>query len=182
MEGSDLRILRDIYARNGIVMSFSGPFDQSVVEELGQAIRAHLESRTEARTRIEGIFSTYIEMAQNIRHYAESKSRDASERVRFNAGTVLVAAEDEEYSVISGNIILKSDVQKLIENLDRIVSMGKAELKEEYRKMLHKKTPPDALGAGLGLLQMARMATKPLDYSVSDVDDSCAFFTLCVRL
>ena len=182
MDGTDIRTLRDIYARNGIVMSFSGPFSQTVIEELGQAIRAHLESRTEAKTTIADVFSVYIEMTQNIWHYAEFAARDAAERSRLDAGTVLIAIEDDAYAVISGNTILREHVPALRDSLDRIVAMDAATLKDAYKATLRQKTAPDAVGAGLGLLQMARMASKPLDYSLSDVDDDTAFFTLSVRL
>ena len=182
MHGPDLRALQDINARNNIIMSFNGPFSQSVIEELGQAIRTHLESRTETKTRIGDVFATYIEMAQNIRHYAESAARDEIERLRFNAGTVTIGVEDDGYAVVSGNFVLRAGAEVLKARLDHILTLDKAGLKEAYRSALREERAPDALGAGLGLLQMARTSAKPLDYSLVDVDDDIAFFTLCVHL
>ncbi|MDF2816038.1 MAG: hypothetical protein K0Q81_2238, partial [Paenibacillus sp.] len=37
---------------------------------------------------------------------------------------------------------------------------------------------PDHVGAGLGLIDMARKATVPLEYSIIAQDDSLSFFTL----
>src|SRR5690606_8018028 len=80
--------LREIFERCNIILSFNGPISQSLIEELGQAIRNYLEAQTQTRQAVSDVFSVYIELTQNIRHYAATAA-DEAERLRLNAGTVI---------------------------------------------------------------------------------------------
>ncbi|MBO6838146.1 MAG: SiaB family protein kinase [Alphaproteobacteria bacterium] len=180
MNQNDMTALREIFERCHIVLSFNGPFSQSVIEELGEAIRRHLEAQTQPRKRIADVFSVYIEVTQNIRHYAESCGRDDAHTARLNAGTVLIAREGDEYAVVSGNLVLKDHAAALSEKLDSVIAMDEPALKAAYKERLRAPVEDGAKGAGLGFLQMGRKASRPLSYSLSDADEDHAFFTLTV--
>lgn len=178
MNQTDMTALREIFERCHIVLSFNGPFSQSVIEELGEAIRRHLEAQTQPRKRIADVFAVYIEVTQNIRHYAENCGRDDAHTARLNAGTVLIARQGDEYAVVAGNLVLKEHAPALTKRLDAVIAMDEAALKSAYKERLRAPVAEGATGAGLGFLQMARKATKPLSYSLSDADSDHAFFTL----
>ena len=44
-----------------------------------------------------------------------------------------------------------------------------------YRKRRKAAPPKDSNGAGLGLLEMARRASKPVSYTIQPVNDSLSF-------
>lgn len=182
MDQDDLKALREIYDRCQILLSFNGPFSQSVIEELGEAIRRHLESQTQPRKRIADVFSVYIEVAQNIRHYATLAGQDEEHVRRLNAGTVLIAREGEEYAVVSGNLVHRDAARLLSERLDHVNALSPELLKAAYKETLRKPVEEQALGAGLGLLQMARKSSRPLNYNLEPVDEEHVFFTLTVYI
>jgi len=182
MDQSDMRALREIFERCRIILSFNGPFSQSVIEELGEAIRRHLESQTQPRKRIADVFAVYIEITQNIRHYAESQGRDEAHTARLNKGTVLIARDGDEYSVVSGNLILAADAEALQQRLDQVCGMDKDALKAAYKERLRTPLEEGARGAGLGFLSMARKASQPLSFSISDAEDGHKFFSLTVTI
>lgn len=80
----------------------------------------------------------------------------------------------------SGNLIYKQDVEALSTKIDEIAGQDKAGLKKLYKEQMKKAIPPGSTGAGLGLIDMARRASKPLQYSVVSLDDEISFFTLKV--
>jgi len=182
MHQTDMLALRDIFVRCGIVLGFNGPFSQSVIEELGEAIRRHLESREQASKRISDVFAVYIEMTQNIRHYAETAALDELEREALNAGTVLIAVEEDGYSLMAGNLVRNEHVERLTERLERIRPMDAEALKKAYRDRLRAPLEEDATGAGLGFLQMARKSARPLEYSLSPAGEAHSFFSLSVHI
>ncbi|MEQ8440590.1 MAG: SiaB family protein kinase [Alphaproteobacteria bacterium] len=182
MDQSDMRALREIFERCRIVLSFNGPFSQSVIEELGEAIRRHLESQTQPRRRIADVFACYIEITQNIRHYAESRGRDEAHIAQLNKGTVLIARDEDQYSVVSGNLILAEDAAALQQRLEAVVAMDPDALKAAYKERLRAPLDDGATGAGLGFLQMARKASQPLSFSISDAQDGHKFFSLTVTI
>ena len=51
-------------------------------------------------------------------------------------------------------------------------------LKALYKEERRKPRAEDALGAGLGLIDMARKTSVPLEYQVQPVDGNTVFFNL----
>ena len=59
-----------------------------------------------------------------------------------------------------------------------ICAMSHEELRTAYKEQL--KAPPSAesKGAGIGLIEIARRASKPIEFDFMSVDDEHAFFAL----
>lgn len=182
MRQDDMMALREIFVRSNVVLGFNGPFSQSVIEELGEAIRRHLESQAQTGKRIADVFAVYIEMTQNIRHYAEGVAETEAERADLNAGTVLIGAEPENYTVMSGNLVRNEHVEALRGKLDSVLALDAAGLKKAYKERLRAPVEDGAVGAGLGFLQMARKAARPLEYSIAPAGPTHSFFSLSVHI
>ena len=177
MESFDLYSLRHTFDSQGIMICFNGLFSHTVIEELGEAAKKHLQSEEAPRNRIKDVFSVFIEQAQNLKHYTTREDippeADKSER----SGTLVIARQDESYIVGSGNFVLNEDVSTLRERLEPIVAANKEELKQMYKKRLREPIQEGA-GAGLGFISMARKASKPLNYSIRNQSDRTSFFTI----
>lgn len=173
--------LREIFERCNIILSFNGPISQSLIEELGQAIRHYLEAQTQTRQAVSDVFSVYIELTQNIRHYAATAA-DEAERLRLNAGTVIIAREGEHFLIVAGNQVRRADAPALTERLDRLSAMDRAQIRAAYKERLRQPVPEGARGAGLGLLQICRVSAAPLQHAQAELDQGYVYFTLTVRL
>ena len=177
METIDLFSLRTHFNRNRILLCFNGPISRSLIEEIGNALKNYLQAENAQPTAAMDVFSIYIEMTQNIRHYAQSRGYGDLE----NAATVIVARDAEErYLVQAGNIVEAADGEALLARVDALASMDKAQLKATYKTQLRQ--PRDAAattGAGLGLIDVARKSSLPLKGNLSPIDEERAFFSLC---
>ena len=177
METIDLFSLRTHFNRNRILLCFNGPISRSLIEEIGNALKNSLQAENAQPTAAMDVFSIYIEMTQNIRHYAQSRGYGDLE----SAATVIVARDAEErYLVQAGNIVEAADGEALLARVDALASMDKAQLKATYKTQLRQ--PRDAAattGAGLGLIDVARKSSLPLKGNLSPIDEERAFFSLC---
>ena len=177
METIDLFSLRTHFNRNRILLCFNGPISRSLIEEIGNALKKYLQAENAQPTAAMDVFSIYIEMTQNIRHYAQSRGYGDLE----SAATVIVARDAEErYLVQAGNIVEAADGEALLARVDALASMDKAQLKATYKTQLRQ--PRDAAattGAGLGLIDVARKSSLPLKGNLSPIDEERAFFSLC---
>ncbi|NMM44848.1 hypothetical protein HH303_10200 [Rhodospirillaceae bacterium KN72] len=182
MNAHDVKALRDILERSHIILSFNGPLTQSVIEELGDAIRRHLEGDSQQSRHNADLFSVYIELTQNIRNYAAQRAQDAEDTRRLNSGTVLVALEGDSYAIHSGNLIHRDDAAALSARLDDILALDRPGLKAAYKERLKNPIEDGAMGAGLGFLQIARTSSRPIEYDLSDADGDYVFFSLTVHL
>lgn len=171
--------LKEQFSEQGILISFNGPFNHSIIEEIGNATKNYLEGMQSDRGVISDVFAVYIEQTQNITNYY--RKNDMLQGA-FNSAIVLISFKDDLYTVRSGNNIFNKDVPSLKEKLDRLNSADKSELKKMYKEQLRKTPEPGAFGAGLGLIDMARRAFLKLDYIFEPIDNDYCFFNLNVSI
>lgn len=178
MDLIDLFTLQQTYNQQRIMLCFNGPLTRSLIEEIGTALRNYMQRENANASSSMDVFGAYIEMTQNIRHYAASKGWHDSE-----ASATVVIARDEQgrYVVSAGNVVDAADGRELAARIEGLGAMDKAALKAQYKEQLRKPRNDDASsGAGLGLIDMARKAAEPMACSLRTLDDGRAFFSLRV--
>lgn len=179
MEMSLLKLQNDL--RNmGMLISFSGRFSQGIIEELGDAIKKHLEAEYTPKNEIFNVFAIFIEQTQNIKNYSVKKSGSSFHEKISSSGIISIGKLDAGYFIWSGNLIENTDAEALSEKLDFLAKQSKDELKRLYKEQLRKELPEDSLGAGVGLIEIARKSSRPLEYSIVKQDDNFSFFELRV--
>ncbi|MFP4154062.1 MAG: biofilm regulation protein kinase SiaB [Halothiobacillaceae bacterium] len=178
MDVIDLFALRDSFTRHRILLCFNGPIMRSIIEELGVALKAYLETNESRETAATDVFAVYVEMSQNIRHYARVKGYGETESI----ATLLVGRrEDGSYRVQVGNLVEQADGEALVDRVRTLAAMDKAALKAEFKTQLRRPRESGATsGAGLGLIDIARKASEPPEAQLSELPDGKAFFSLGV--
>lgn len=173
-----LRLKRE-FASQGVLIAFNGAFTHGLIEELGNAAKSYLEAERITPQTIIDVFAVYIEQTQNVRNY--TKVHRLGEVGRESA-IVTIGYADSEYTISSGNYVRSEDVPPLREHLDIILSLDRVGLRKAYKEQLRKEVPPGATGAGVGIIEMARRASEPIEYRFESDDADFAFFTLQVTV
>jgi hypothetical protein len=170
--------IQNVLRENGLLITFSGKFTQVVIEELGEAVKKYLELEQKPQSDIYNLFSVFIEQTQNIKNYCTNKEGKESYNKIANSGIVTIGKTDKGNYVCSGNLVESKDYQKITETIDEINRLDKKGLKQLYKEKLKMDIPLDSIGAGIGLVDMARKSSFPLEYSITKVDDHFVFFSL----
>lgn len=168
--------LRDFFMGERTLICFNGPISKNLIGEIGSAIRAHIESSKDCVKSAIDVFSVYIEMSQNIRHYMSS--RDYS--LQDSSAIVMIAENNSNQFVVSaGNIVDQADGQALVARVQELARLDKDCLKFLFKEQLRKPRDKKLLtGAGIGLIDMARKSSEPLQATLEDVGGGRSFFTL----
>ncbi|SDF57972.1 SiaB family protein kinase [Sporomusa acidovorans] len=166
----------------GVLINFSGRFTQAIIEQLGDAVKKYLETEAISQNDTYNVFSVFIEQTQNIKNYGAEKSGSPTGDRIVNSGIVAIGKTEDAYFVSSGNFIENQDIGPLTARLDQISSLDKAGLKKLYKEQMRKAIAPGSSGAGLGLIDIARRASRPLSYSLVKIDEDVSFFTLKVSI
>jgi hypothetical protein len=176
MKSPSLYSLRERFNADHILICFNGPISRSLIEEIGNALRGYLQSAESQASAAMDVFGVYVEMSQNIRHYALSHGYDDSA-----ASATVVIANDRpgRYTVSAGNLVELADGVALKARVDALAALDKAQLKAAYKDQLRKPRPAETShGAGLGLIEIARKACEPLEADLDDLGSGRAFFSL----
>ncbi|RQW86148.1 MAG: hypothetical protein EHM79_10245 [Geobacter sp.] len=171
----DLYDLREEFNKSGIMMCFNGPFYHSIIEEIGNAVRNHLAAENITQAVLMEVFAVYIELVQNVRNYLTLRGIT---RPEVAASIITIGRSGVGYVVSSGNVVMNADVESLCLRVDEVNAMTRDEIKSQYRKQMRCEVKPGAMGAGLGLLDIAKRSSEKMTYAVRDLDATSKFFTL----
>ncbi|MGC1179123.1 MAG: SiaB family protein kinase [Methyloceanibacter sp.] len=182
MDGRDLFDLRATLQRQGIIFAFSGYMTETVLSGVGEAIKQKLTIDDADTKTLRSVFAVFVEQMQNIIRYsaelaAQSSAAD-SPLLEIRYGIVTIGQEGNEYVVQAGNLVAHKDVERLRGRLIKIRDMNKEELRALRKEQLRAAPEEGSKGAGLGIMEIARRASKPIEFDFTDVDDCYAFFTL----
>ncbi len=165
-------------ARAGrVVLSFMGVLTQELIVDYGRLLRTQSGLSDNARHLL---FSTFVELSQNILRYSAERSADDGQP--RGIGLVLVLETDNGYTVSAGNHVTAASATSLEGKLAELRPLDRAALKQLHKDRRRAPPPPDSLGAGLGLIEMARHASGPLEHAFVPLPDGRLFFTLSVPL
>jgi hypothetical protein len=183
-----LRRLGDAARDAGAVFHFSGDFTPSAIGALAASLRRRLDERGVRDPARKKIFATFIELAENVLHYAASADADPGEGC-LRRGAIAMGTDGDRHWVACRNEVLTTHVPRLSVRIEAIRAMSPEELRAAYRRQLdddtHEVDDVISRGAGLGLLTVARAACEPLECAFEPVPASggrVTDFWLCARL
>ena len=176
MHSPDLYALRENFNRERIMLCFNGPISRSLIEEIGNALKNYLAAEQALPAAATDVFAAYIEMTQNIRHYVARRGYPEAE----TAATVVISRDESgRYIVSAGNLVESGDGRAVMMRIDELAMLDKVALKAAYKEQLHKPRDPTLPGgAGLGLLDIARKSSEPLQAALIEHGGDRAFFSL----
>jgi hypothetical protein len=176
--------LYDDLERHRVMLSFKGGLSTELITALLGLVERKMEAiEGNARVR-KRVFNVVTECLQNLYHHnAHLRIEDGvSHTTEEPHGVVMIANGPGGYSVLTGNFMAAGDVQRLKEHLDRINSMGPAELRELYKETLADGRYTPSGGGGLGMIDIARKSGSKLEYGFVPYDGDSTFFSLNVNV
>lgn len=184
MLASQLLDLRGMLHKQGVIFAYSGYVTEPVLSGVGEALKQKLAIDDADTKTLRSVFAVFVEQMQNIIRYSAEKVEAplppaADERAlkELRYGILTIGREGDEYVVCAGNLIERGDVQRLHARLSRIREMSKDELRALYKEQLRADPEEGSKGAGLGFMEIARRASKPIEFDFTDLGDY-AFFAL----
>lgn len=155
----------EIARKHRVIFYYVGYFSQNIVAAMAEAVKLKLEvSGVNGPTRRK-LFSSFIEMAQNIIHYsadALTPGEQINNEVRH--GSVCISENDGQYSLLCANPISTQIAEELRQRLETLRGMTMDEIKQAYKASLRAEPDENSKGAGLGFLTMARDAREPMEF------------------
>ncbi|WP_243214334.1 MULTISPECIES: SiaB family protein kinase [Methylobacterium] len=170
----------DASRRQGVILSFGGDISENVMFSLGEVLKLRMRQGETDASVAKRVFAIFVEQAQNVIRYSADKvvKPAGPEAGLISNGVIVVGMEGGRFYVVCGNELPGSDVQPLRARLDHIASLSSDELKAYYREKLRQ--PPDegSLGGSIGLIEIARRSSAPVEFDFQDLGAGRSFFCL----
>lgn len=180
MLAHELFDIRTVLRKQGIIFAYSGYVTETVLMGVGDAIKQKLLLDDADTKTLRSVFAVFVEQMQNMIRYSAEKvpPSDTESPIEIRYGILTIGREGDDYVIHAGNLVARSEVERLRERLSQIRGMNKEELRALYKEQLRSGPEEGSKGAGLGFMEIARRASKPIEFDFADVDDEHAFFAL----
>ena len=172
----------DLAQRRNLIFYHKGYFSHNIVAAMSEVVKLQLEVAGVSGPTRRRLFSSFIELSQNIVHYSSASLVDGwEEKGAIREGAVCIRTEGERHLMLCVNPIATAAVDDLREKLEPLRSMSVDEIKQAYKLSLRADTPAESKGAGLGFLTMARDASEPLEFAFHPRADEPGTTLFCLK-
>ena len=180
MISSDLLELRNMLARSSALLAFSGYMTEPVRLAVGETLKQKLAMDDVSTKTMRSVFAVFVEQMQNIiRYSAESAPENSdNEEHALRYGILTIGRDGDNYVLMSGNLVLHEDTERVMQKLTEIQSMDHDQLKRHYKNKLKEGPDKHSKGAGIGFIEIARRASRPIEFDFKKIDDKYSFFAL----
>ncbi|MDY6945146.1 MAG: SiaB family protein kinase [Pseudomonadota bacterium] len=150
------------------LFSYSGAVSASIVAATGESLRARLQSLNVDSQRIRKIFSSCVELLYNMIHHGAPEGARDVKIVR--CGSITVWQDDDSFHLRSRSLIAAENAPPIAERLSSLSALSQEQIRFEFRlRLTNLQFAPEndsSVGAGLGLLTIARNAAKPIEFAL----------------
>lgn len=172
--------------KNNVSIIYSGPVWADGVEGIGVTLRKRLALDDLPLSSSHSVFSVFVEQMNNMLQYSDEKQQfdyPDGKQTQVSTGVFLLGIQGKTYFLQSGNMMKEKNSSLIKERIDYLNTLGKVQLRKFYKEQLKlENSNPDSKGAGLGLIEIARRATSPIEYSFTPVGDGIVFFAMYVQI
>ncbi|NJO00717.1 MAG: hypothetical protein HC880_02635 [Bacteroidia bacterium] len=163
-------------SQDNIVLSYKGPITDILLAEFSRDIRKELNRDPKNGKKV---FSIFMELAQNVLFYSKEVNHFGN---KDKVGTLVMIQTENQYKLITGNLVYKQDVPKLEQKCEIINSLDREALREYKRKLRSDPSGEESKGAGIGLVQVALTSGNQLEIKTKELEGDYAFYVIFVSV
>jgi len=186
----DMSEYTGVVEKLNIKVIYNGPMWDDGVRGLAEMVKTHLSHDQIKGSASKAIFSVFVEQVTNMLMYSAEKEQyptpPDNELVDVPMGMVIMGNKTDKrdtFFVQTKNAVRNENISFLTEKIDHLNSLDKNELRQYYKERMRADNDnPESQGAGLGLIEIARRATAPIEYSFAPTPDGFSFFTMYVEI
>jgi hypothetical protein len=160
-----------------VIIHFKGQLHFDNIGELIHMLKDKMRVRKISYAVYKKILMLMIELLENIIRYRENYEGNLN-IIQNYPPEFTIGYEDNTYYVESSNAILKNDKNLLEKRLAEVNSLDKSKIRDLYKATITDGKFSEKGGAGLGIIEMAKMSDEKLSFTFSDIDKDFAYYVL----
>ena len=171
---------------NNISIIYSGPLWADGIDGLAEFLQRRLDMEDLPLSASQSVFSVFVEQLNNMLMYSVNvKGIDPVEQAKSDIakGVFLMGKHDDKYFLQTGNFMKTSSTELLKNRIDHLNTLDKQQLRQFLKeKRKAEDDNSESMGAGLGLIEVARRATSKIEYEFTPCEEGITYFTMYVTI
>jgi hypothetical protein len=173
--------LREILPEDRFMLCYSGYVSESVLEAMGGTLKERLDLHISEKRKVKEVFSIFVELMQNLIRYgaAGPKGVRIPNEERAGFGMLMIIEDDDgAISLLSGNYVSSDEKVAMESRLERLLGRSHSELREIMKEQMRKPPELKSKGASLGMIEIARRSSRPIEAAFVPAQNSQHFFSI----
>jgi hypothetical protein len=163
------------------IIDFSGTIQYETIGELIHLFKNQVHSLGVHTGTYKKILLVMIESLENMMKYSECPVISAEPGKTFFPD-FSIRKDLNQYIIASSNPMQKQNISSLERKLNHLNTMNQQDLKNFYKETITNGQFTEYGGAGLGLIEMAKISGKRMEFQFLPIDDLYARFSLMVTI
>jgi hypothetical protein len=165
---------------------YSGPLWASGIDGMAEMLLKRLEFDDIPLNAFQSVFSIFVEQMNNMMMYSADKERRTNSEgnpLEISKGIFILGVQDTEYFIQCGNVVTNYSAEILKTRIDYLNTLDKKGLRQYYKQQMHAENSNlESKGAGVGLIEIARRASAPIDYEFEPYGNGLQYFTIYITV
>jgi hypothetical protein len=164
-------------SQKDIILYFKGHLDYDVIGELIITLKDKMRHRRVRFNLYKKVLTLMIESLENIIRYRANLGSNGVALDKYPP-EFQIAALNENILIESANPVFNPDISGLNKRLMQLNSLDSQKLKELYKETITNGKFSDKGGAGLGIIEMAKIVDKKIAFSFKTMNNEISLFYL----
>ncbi|HOK61423.1 MAG: SiaB family protein kinase [Tenuifilum sp.] len=160
-----------------VLINHYGPLSYEEIGFLLNKMTSLLERYNFGITIRKKVYSAMVESLENIYKHQDVIKGSNNYQPKFS-----LVLEKDKVDLSCSNSLLKVKIGPLKERLEKVNQLDKAGLKEFYKEVILSGNVTQKGGAGLGIINIAKVTENKLEFTFDDIDEQYTYFTLRIKV
>ena len=164
-----------------IILSYNGHFKFETIQFLIYKAKKEMDALGTEIAIKKKVVNIMVECLENIHKHSDLYESDDTLDIKY-ASKFSFEIKDGEYRIISGNVILNSNIDKLKYKIDQVNQLDRNGLKKLYEQVITKTDISKKGGAGLGIIDIALKSTNRIEYEFDKINSKYSYYTVYIKV
>lgn len=164
-----------------VVVNHKGYVSLDIIDDILHHLKIYLSHKQHDKIMRKRAYSLSVECLDNIFKHSDLNEEEHELLIKYPP-RFIVEKIAENYLIHTGNIVLNSNIEEIIERLEKLNNLELDEINDLYKTSLANAEISEKGGAGLGLIVMAKTTRQKIKYDFEKINNKFSYFAMQLNL
>lgn len=165
---------------NCTILDHTGIIQYETIGELIHSFKQQIHARGVHTSTYKKVLLVMIESLENIMKHSECCAHANGSPATVYLPVFTIRKDESQFVIASSNPVKRMNIPAFKGRLDYLNTLDQQGLKDFYKKTITNGEFTNRGGAGLGLIEIAKISGKKISYDFQPIDENCDRFSMVI--
>ena len=164
-----------------VIINHKGDVDIDIIDNILHQLKNYLNNNLDDKIISKRVYTLSVECLENVLRHSDLNEKDHVLVINYPP-RFIVEKIAETFVIHTGNIILNTNIEGIVERIEKLNSLEQGDINSLYKKSLTNAEISEKGGAGLGLIVMAKTTKQKIKYDFEKINNKFSYFAMQLNL